>query len=327
VTSLYLAALLAGASSASSIFPQSPFSQGAAGTTSAAFLKLPSGARQQALAGTSAAGSEGADAVFWNPAGLARMAPEDRPEAALSYGMLLAETFAGSGAFARPTSKGAWAAGFTYFGQSAQTAYTAQGDTAGEFTPYDVAFSGSYGHRFEKFSLGGTLKVVRTVINDVSGATAALDFGVQARHVTMIGDGPADVGAYISNLGPALAAGTAAPLPFAARVGVLWHASPIFHPAFDLNFPVDEDPYVSFGVEARFSLGGDAGVSERFDTRSKRSAALRAGFNQAQAREVDGFVGMTAGGGVDLGFMRLDYAWAPYGDLGMTNRITVGFRF
>lgn len=327
MTALVLSVLLTGAVQASTIFPKSPFSQGAAGTTSASFLKLPSGARQQALAGASAAGSEGSDAVFWNPAGLARMAPEDRPEIALSYGMLLAETFAGSGAFARPTSHGAWAAGFTYFGQPAQTAYTAQGDTAGEFAAYDVAFSGSYGHRFEKFSLGGTLKAVRTVVDDVSGTTAALDFGVQARHVTMIGDGPADVGAYFSNLGPALAAGSAAPLPFAARLGMLWHASPMFHPAFDLNFPVDEDPYVSFGVEARFSLGGDAGVSERFESRSKRSAAVRAGFNQAQAREIEGLVGMTAGAGVDLGFMRFDYAWAPYGDLGMTNRVTVGFRF
>lgn len=327
MTPLLLAALLAGAAQASSLFPKSPFSEAASGATSAAFLKLPTGARHQALAGAAAAGSEGPDAVFLNPAGLARMAPEDRPELALSYGMLLAETYAGSGAFARPTKNGAWAFGFAYFGQPAQTAYTAQGDAAGEFAPYDAAFSGSYGHRFEKFSLGGTLKAVRSVVDDVSGATAALDFGVQARHVTMIGDGPADAGAYFSNLGPALAAGAAAPLPFSARLGLLWHASPMFHPAFDLHFPVDEDPYVSFGLEARFSLGGDAGVSERFESRSKRSAAVRAGFNQAQAREVDGLAGMTAGAGLDLGFMRFDYAWAPYGDLGMTNRVTVGFRF
>lgn len=318
MTALVLA-LLAGAAHAS-VFPDSPFSGRAAGATSAAFLKLPNGARAQALAGAWSAGAEGSEAVFWNPAGLARLTPEDRPELSLSYGLLLEDTYAGSGAFARPTSHGAWAAGFTYFGQSAQPGYTAQGDRSGEFTPYDLAASASYAHRFPALvAVGATLKLVRSVIDDVSGNTAALDLGVQARNVTMIGDGPADVGAAVVNLGPALDAGASSPLPFKAQLGLLWHASPLFHPSFDLHFPVDEDPYFSFGVEARFKLS--SAEEER------RQVSVRAGFNQSQQREKDGLVGATAGAGVDLGRLRFDYAWAPYGDLGMTNRVSLGLRF
>jgi hypothetical protein len=70
------------------------------------------------------------------------------------------------------------------------------------------------------------------------------------------------------------------------------------------------------GVEATY----------RFD-QQKRSASLRLGYDQSHSRELDGVAGMTAGGGLDLGGFRLDYAWVPYGELGMQNRFTLAFRF
>jgi hypothetical protein len=78
--------------------------------------------------------------------------------------------------------------------------------------------------------------------------------------------------------------------------------------------PVDDSPYASIGTELYL--------------RDKSyTAYLRLGFNQTASRHVDGLVGLTGGAGIDFKRFRLDYAWVPYGDLGMTNRLTLAFRF
>jgi hypothetical protein len=82
----------------------------------------------------------------------------------------------------------------------------------------------------------------------------------------------------------------------------------------DLNLPVDGDPYVSYGLEAI--------LRQKFWT-----GALRVGFNQSRGRGIDGISGLTAGAGFDLDTFRFDYAWIPFGDLGMTNKVSLAFRF
>lgn len=300
--------------------PDAPFASGAAGTTAAAFLKLPSGARPQALAGAVAASALGAEALFWNPAALAAMDPSGPSEVTVGYNALLEGTYSGAGAYAQPTKNGAFAAGFTHFGQSAQTRYNGRGDDVGSFAPNDQAFVFGYGHRFEPVSVGGALELIRSSVGDASGVTAAVDLGIQARHVAVAGDGPIDVGASILHLGPPLRVGAAAPLPLSIRAGALWHVTSFLAPAFDVVMPVDQDPYIAFGVEGRIPVGGGKRGEDR-------AAFIRAGYNQNQGRDVDGtLVGMTAGAGLDLGKFRFDYAWVPFGDLGTTNRISLAFR-
>lgn len=268
------------------------------------------------MGGAAAAGSRGAEALFWNPAGLARMAPEDPAEAAVGYSALLETTYAGSAAYARPVADyGVVAAGLQYFSQAAQTAYSNLGDSAGSFTPYDMGLSFGYGRRAGPALVGAGLKLIRSSISDASGVTAAVDAGVQALHVTEAGDGAVDVGASLTNLGPPLKVGSAAsPLPFAGRMGLLWHTSPVVNSALDVVFPVDQDPYVALGVEAVLR-------------QPSWSAALRAGFNSSRSKAIDGLTGVTAGAGLDLKRFRLDYAWVPFGDLGTTNRISLAYRF
>ncbi len=302
---------------AASLFPSSPFSNKAAGTTSAQFLKLPTGAREEALGGAAAAGSEGANSMFWNPAGLARIAPEDPSELAVGYSALLETTYAGSVAYARPVRDyGVFSGGLVYFSQSAQTGYSVLGDQTGSFTPNDLGFSFGYGRRVgDGVLVGGGLKIIRSAVSDASGATAAVDAGVQAPHVTEAGDGAVDVGAAISNLGPPLKVGSqASPLPFAGRMGLVWHTSPNVNSMLDVVLPVDQDPYVSLGLEAVLR-------------QPSWSAALRGGFNSSRTHGVDGLTGVTAGAGLDFRRFELDYAWVPFGDLGTTNRITLAYRF
>lgn len=302
--------------SAGSFIPSAPFSGDAAGTTGAAFLKLPTGGRELSMGGAAAAGTDGAEAMFWNPAGMGRMEAQARPELAVGYSALLADTFAGSLAFARPLGeKFVVGGGLDYFSQSPQTAYSTIGDPGGQFTPNDLAVNAAGAARFSPFLAGASVKLIRSSISDASGMAAALDAGMQVPHVTDLGDGAVDVGAAVNNLGTSIrVGGTSAPLPLSVRGGAMWHASPMLNAALDVVLPVDESPYVSFGLEGVLRQQGWKGF-------------LRFGYNQSSGRGVDGLAGIAAGAGADFARFRFDYAWVPFGDLGTTNRIALAYRF
>ncbi|UPT72870.1 MAG: PorV/PorQ family protein [Elusimicrobiota bacterium] len=177
----------------------------------------------------SAAGASGAEAAFLNPASLARFTPESPSEAALEYAALLESAYSGSAAYARPLgAAGAFGAGLVYASQGAQTRYSPVGDATGKFTPSDLALAGWYARRLGgTFAVGGGFKLIRSSLDDRSGTTAALDFGLTAKHVADLGDGELDVGASLSNIGPPLKLGSESdPLPARLRGGAVWRVSP-----------------------------------------------------------------------------------------------------
>jgi len=275
------------------------------------------------MGGVSAAAARGAEAVFLNPASLARIEAETPSELALGYDALLESAYSGSVAYARPMGRdGAFGAGLLYTSQGAQTAYSAVGDATGKFTPTDLALGAWYARRLiGPVSLAGGLKLVRASLDDRSGTTVAVDFGLLAKHVMDLGDGPLDAGFSITNVGPPLKlGGTADPLPARMRLGGLWRVSPTFDTALDINLPVDQDPYMSLGVEARIP-------ATKLGTKKPWVVAIRGGYDQNRTRGVDGFTGFSAGAGFDFSALRFDYAWLPFGDLGSVNRITIAFRF
>jgi len=242
---------------------------------------------------------------------------------ALGYDALLESSYSGSVAYARPLGRdGAFAAGLLYTSQGAQTAYNAVGDSTGKFTPTDLALGAWYARRLiGPFSLAGGLKLIRSSLADRSGTTAAADFGLLAKHVADIGEGPLDVGCSITNIGPPIKLGsTADSLPARMRAGALWRVSPTFDAGLDINLPVDQDPYASLGVEARIP-------ASKVGMKKPWTVSVRGGYDQNRTRGVDGFTGFSAGAGFDFSALRLDYAWLPFGDLGSVNRITIAFRF
>lgn len=269
-----------------------------------------------------AAGASGAESLFQNPAALGRFENGSPAEAAFGYDQLLEGAYHGAAAYAQPLgTEAAWGAGLVYASQSAQTYYTGTGDANGTFTPLDLAFGGGAAVRAGSFSFGGGLKVIRSSLADRSAMTAAVDLGATGKHLLDLGEGPLDFGAALTNLGPGLKLGSNSdPLPLRARAGALWHASPTFDAALDLVFPVDQDPYASMGVEARFPAAM-LGSSKPW------TAALRAGYDQNRARGVDGFAGASFGAGVDLSSLRMDFAFLPLGSLGSSARVTFAARF
>lgn len=331
------AAALFPALAAASMFPETPFTVESAGTTAASFLKFPVGARLEAMGGVSAAAAAGPEAIFYNPAGIvagqhALPAPGvpgggvPPPRAAgsglpsqllLGYSRLVSGANAGSAAFVRSLGKrGSVGGGIVYFSHGTQTNYDALGDRAGSFSPSDIAFSLTCARRFwDILAVGAGLKVIRSTLETESAAAVAVDLGAQAVNVLRLADAPLDLGLSLSNFGsPMKLGGAEQPLPLHLRGGVLWHLNPVVSASIDGNLPIDDDPYVSLGVEARMKTGS-------------LIASLRSGFNQKYSRGLEGFAGATAGAGLDLGRFGVDYAWVPFGDLGQIHRATLALRF
>ena len=270
----------------------------------------------------SAAAGAGAEAVFLNPASLARIEAETPSEVAVGYDALLESAYSGSAAYARPMGRdGAFAAGLVYTSQGAQTAYNGVGDSTGRFTPTDLALGAWYARRLiGPLSLGGGLKLIHSSLDDRSGTTAALDLGLLAKHVADLGDGPVDLGFAITNVGPPLKlGGSSDPLPARMRAGAMWRVSPNLDVGLDLNLPVDADPYVALGVERRI-------LAAAFGSAKPWAVALRVGYDQNRTRGVEGLTGLSAGAGFDASRLRVDYAWVPFGELGTVNRISIAFR-
>ncbi|MFH2201857.1 MAG: PorV/PorQ family protein [Elusimicrobiota bacterium] len=303
---------------AGKVFPASAFSNKAAGTTGAVFLKLPASARVMALGSAYTAGANGSEAIFWNPAGLARMQAAGLDDFSFSYNHLLETSYASTLAYAHPFSeeRGVFATSLIFFSQSAIRGYSPLGDPDGEFKPYDFALAGAYARRLGRLGLGSTLKVIRSKLSDASGTSFALDLGLQLERVTDVGEGAMDIGLSLTNLGPPIRMGSVAdPLPFKLQLGALWHVSPRLQTSLDGHLPVDESPYASMGAEFAQPLGQEMLLS------------IRAGYNVRNERDVDGLTGFTAGFGFGLRPLRIDYAWVPLGDLGMTHRISIGYTF
>ncbi|MBI5242106.1 MAG: PorV/PorQ family protein [Elusimicrobia bacterium] len=313
-------AFAAGASGA--VFPDGPFSDKAAGATGAAFLKLPAGARIPSFGGSYAAAADNAEAMFWNPAGLSRLEGAGRPEAAVGYLSLLETMYSGSLAYAHPLAnqRGVVGASFLYFSQSPMQGYDPRGDPTSRFTPNDLAHSVGYGTLLGPVRLGGAVKFIRSAIDDACGSTFALDFGIQADRVTDIGGGPLDLGLSVQNFGPPIKLGSMSdPLPFKMAIGGLWRIVEVKRTKLsglvDAHMPVDADPYFSLGAE--FIQSFDEGFSVQ----------VRSGYNMRNARGLDELAGVAAGLGMDLRRVRLDYAWVPFGELGTTHRVALGYRF
>ena len=93
------------------------------------------------------------------------------------------------------------------------------------------------------------------------------------------------------------------PLPLTYKLGLAFKMDPVLV-ACDAAVCTDEQNYVTAGMEVP--------LSPQF--------SLRAGYRLNR----DEGSGLCAGLGVNLDQVTLDYAFAPYGELGDTHRVSVG---
>jgi hypothetical protein len=317
-TRVLLAALL-------SLLPtaaRAAFSSASRGTTTAQFLKLGVGARAVGLGEAYTAVADDATALYWNPAGMTRV---EHRSATFMHALHLDSSFLDYGSFAQSLGRaGAVGASVQYFSAGGMPQTDINGIETGRFSPYDLAVSVGYANKLqgietptlidlEGISAGLSMKYVRSKILD-SAQTVAFDFGFLS---PPLWNDRLSLAFTATNLGPPMKFDKEEEdLPLQLKVGSAYRGGDRWNASLDVGFPRDNAPYVAAGGEYLFQPPA-----------SEYNLAGRLGLNSRTMGDVDGLTGLSFGLGLKARRFWLDYAFLPFGSLGITHRISVSFLF
>lgn len=279
---------------------------GSAGAEPFSFLFLDANARAVAMGGAYTALATDANALLYNPAGLARV---DRNEATFMHNSYVAGINQEYGAYASPRG---WGANINFLdsGSVANTTNSNPGGTGlGNTGLYDLAFSGGYGRAFgDALSLGGEIKYIRESIAGIVGAGAAFDLGALYRVPQVSG---LALGLSLQNLGPTVKYESATQnLPLNFRTGAAYTfdaAGQKSTVSTDIIKERTSSPVVAFGLE----------------TILVNALPIRLGFTTNNSAGL----GLTTGVGYFHDGFSFDYAFVPFGGLGNAHRLSVTFRW
>ncbi|HUT97458.1 MAG TPA: PorV/PorQ family protein [bacterium] len=283
-----------------------------AGNAGATFLLLPEDIRAVGMGGTGAGEGGNLAGLFYNPASLGF-----RTEAAINaaFTSWIADTSLGYLAGCLPIGKaGVLSLGATYMNVGGFERRTGDTDEPeGTFDAMGLAAEAGYGiELFDGFSAGLTAGVVHQRLDTYSATGASFDLGVQYRL-------PFDwltVGVAGRNLGTPLTFISAqTPLPSNVVGGVN-----LSFLEGDLGFNLDAEYHLDDAVDNLYAhVGGEYVL---FDT-----AALRVGYTFGYGSQGGSMTGLSAGIGLQVVGITLDFAYTNQGDLGGSYRAGLGYDF
>lgn len=278
-----------------------------AGTTPLEFLSLDSDARAVAMGGAYTALANDANALRYNPGGLAFI---PRNEAVFMHNQYFEGVSQEYAAIALRRGLGAQITYLTYGDIPKTTITNKTGAGLGSYGISDMALSGGWGRQVLREGLGAgfALKYIRETIETVSADGLAFDGG-------LLYDAPEVPGlrlaAVLRNFGPPIRYQREAQnLPLELRTGAAY----TFYPreqettlALDLAKPRGNEPELAVGLES--VLAG--------------RLPLRLGYDMRN----DAGIGLTAGFGWKARDFRVDYAFVSFGELGSAHRISAAWRW
>ncbi len=277
-----------------------------------AFLEVPATARAAAMGGAYSAVADGAEASFWNPAGLAGVQGTQFSATHVeSFEGLKHDQFALAGRM--------WGGGLS---GSLRAMYSQPiderddlGNLVGSFGSHDLEFQAAYGRTFGSRVRGGfELQAVRERIASEAATTWSGSAGVTWDPAALRG---ARVAFVAQHLGPAAnyvidgQRGGDMALPMAVQSGVSWNRAA----GHGLDY--------GLALDTRFARGRQGILAAGGELRSTTGAALRLGW-----RVNDDIANVSAGLGWRIGRANVDYAWVPSKlDLEDTHRFSFGAQF
>ncbi|TPW21421.1 MAG: hypothetical protein FD126_708 [Elusimicrobia bacterium] len=270
------------------------------------FLLLDADARGVALGGAYTALAADANALLYNPAWLGAVR---RHEASFMHNAHFAGISQDYLALATRWGAGAMVNVLDY-GELPRTTVANPNGTLGSYGARDLAVAAGYGHAWGAFHAGAAVKHVSETLDTAVGKAWAADAGV-GWHPESDDDLGPSAGLSVQNLGPTVRFQAASEnLPTTVRGG-LAHEFKLRGQrslaALDLAKTRGDRLVASLGVE----------------TVVAEALALRLGYS---GRNQAGW-GLTGGIGVNFADFSIDYAAAPFGELGVTHRASVNFRF
>ena len=284
-----------------------------AGTSAASFLRIDPGARPAGMGGAYTALSDDANAVYFNPAGLARSYSS---EVTLMYSSWLAGMNYNYLSFKFPKYSFGSLAAAAYMLNSGDITRTTEDEyglfesRSGSFTASDRAFAVAYAvNIFAASSAGIAAKYIVQENESERGSAIAFDAGL----MFLVPGINLNTGVAVRNIGSGLKIGDEIfSLPLEISAGVEYKPGGCMKAVFDADFPADNSP--SFALGAEYDL--------------KKFLRLRCGYRyRYEVSELGFFSGLHTGLGLEWKKYSFDYAWVPLGKLGSTHRLSLNMAF
>ena len=284
------------------------------GTTAFPFLKIGAGARTMGMAGAFVGLADEADAVYSNPAGLGFL---DKTQISATHNSWFKDVDYESLSYVHPV-KDRYTLGLSLnyldLGEIKETTSQSPGGTGKEFKSDNLLAILSLAQKVRGetgLCWGANLKFIQERIDDEMAQGAAVDIGFLARITSNF-----RFGVSILNLGPKIKwEDEKFELPLNYKAGF---SCTMQNTVFSLEaaIPYDNEAKFYFGLESYLS----------------KALALRLGYKHDLADnklDKSGEISTcwTGGLGFDLGNLRIDYAYAPYGYTDEAHLISLLFKF
>jgi hypothetical protein len=279
-----------------------------AGTTAANVLKVGVGARAIAMGEAHASLADDNSSLYWNPAGIAYI---NQSQASFMYNQAFRDMTYNNGSISLSMDNGGLAGGVSYLGYGNIDGYDATGSPTGNVDAYSGVGSLGGGWLLDSFALGFNAKVVHSTLADVKANGGALDLGGSYVYgEPILGGASLRLATVVRNLGPGITfLDQEDPLPTEFRVGTSLHQL--------INRKLN------LGVDLGKTRGEDMAVYTGGEFWLLPMIALRTGYAHT---DTEGS-GIRAGLGLRVRDLSFDYAYASYGDLGLTHRYELTYRF
>jgi len=290
------------------------------GMEGAQFLRLGAGARAAALGEAFSAVACGPEALYWNPAGLARL---QAPGLAVSHaeylGIFRHETIY----VASPSVRlnGVLGLGLSYMTQDSIEAFDKNGTATGEsFRPGSMFFSAGYARALSSGPLsldaGASLTLLRESLWNDSAFAFALDLGVQAVHERAPGW---RAGAALRHLGSREKfVNRPASLPTELDLGLAYEPQNKWK-----NWTISGEAAVPYYAPAHAKLG----LERRIAMKQGTILAVRGGYNTRTLSSLGSMSSFSFGLGLALKRALWNFSFNNQGDLGSVYRFGFGWQF
>jgi hypothetical protein len=278
-------------------------------------LKIGLGPRPVAMGETFVAKADDLNSTAWNPAGLSQM---QGYQAGFMHNLYLQETSLEYLAYAQNLFEGAGlGAQVTYLNYGSIDKYKEDAnhlpEAAGTFTPSVLMAAVGYGQwLMADLAVGGSIKMISQSIDTENYSAFAVDLGALYR----TGVEGLQLGLAVQNLGTKLAdanlpmnvkAGAAYAMPFKVAANDSWNV------LCDANVPFGDTKYTSANLGTEYWYN--------------QMLAARVGYKVKDTGELGGVTGLTAGVGVKVAMLSIDYALVSFGDLGLTHQFAIAASF